>query len=374
MPRFYSYVNADTYSIYRISILVNDTFVDTFVVLSDALSRASDSWYNWAKCKTKIQMKPLHIVVIGAVAVDVKAKSFGALVRNADVPGRTRVTIGGVARNAAKNLARLGADVAIISAVGDDEFGRLIRGDLSRAGVNVDHLLVARDCRTATWVGILDERGDLAIGVFGGEILGTITPQVIGDRAAMIGDADLIAIDATLPRAAIDAIVARAKANHVPLYLNPASVARAQTVADCVGDSTLVTANSLEAQVFTGQSIGTIEDAKRAARMLIERGVQRAIVTLGADGIVYADARVTRHMPAHPTRVVDTTGAGDALAAMFLLCHLQARSLDETLKRALRVAAITVACEESVSEEVVQLADGLAKDEEANDLTQIKFI
>lgn len=295
-------------------------------------------------------MNSPHIVVIGAVAVDVKAKSFGALVRNADVPGRAHVTIGGVARNVAKNLARLGADVAIVSAVGEDEFGRLIRGDPSRAGVNVDHLLVARDCRTATWVGVLDERGDLDVGVFGGEVLATITPYVIGDHAAMLAQANLIAVDATLSRATIDAIVARAKANHVPLDLNPASVARAQTIVDCVGDSTLVTANLLEAQVLTGQSIGTTEDAKRAARMLIERGVQRAIVTLGADGIVYADAHETLHVAAHPTRVVDTTGAGDALAAMFLLCHLQGRALDETLERALRVAAMTVACEESVIE------------------------
>ncbi len=303
-------------------------------------------------------MNPPHIVVIGAVAVDVKAKSFSALVRNADVPGRAHVTIGGVARNVAKNLARLGADVAIVSAVGDDEFGRLIRGDLSRAGVNVDHLLVARDCRTATWVGILDERGDLDVGVFGGEVLATITPHVIGDRAAMLAQADLIALDATLPRTTIDAVVARAKANHVPMYLNPASVARAQTVADCVGDFMLVTANLLEAQVLAGQSIGTIEDAKRAARMLIERGVQRAIVTLGADGIVYADTREMQYRLAHPTRIIDTTGAGDALAAMFLVCHLESRALDETLECALRAAALTVACEENVSEQVGSQLNG----------------
>jgi pseudouridine kinase len=293
-----------------------------------------------------------RIVVVGAVAVDVKAKSFGALVRNADVPGRACINIGGVARNVAENLARLGAEVAIVSAVGDDEFGRLIRGDLSRAGVNLENLIVTRTGRTATWVGILDERGDLDVGVFGGEILESITPQAISERATWLAGADLIAVDATLPRATIDAIIALAKANHIPLHLNPASVARAQTIADCIGDFTIVTANALEAPVLTRQSIRGIDDAKRAARMLIERGVQRAIVTLGVEGIVYADAPETQHRPAHPTHVVDTTGAGDALAAMFLLCHLQGRALDETLERALRVAAMTVACEENASEEV----------------------
>ncbi len=296
-----------------------------------------------------------RIVIIGATAVDVKAQSFGDLVRAADVPGRVRVTLGGVARNTAKNLARLGADVTIVSAVGDDEFGRMIRGDLARAGVDVDHLMTTRDCRTATWVGVLNARGDLDVGVFGGEIMSMLTPEIMDAHAQTMADADLIALDATLPRATIDAIAGIANAQRVPLYLNPASVARAQIVADAVGEFTLITANALEASVLTGHSIASIEDATRAAQSLIGRGVQRAIVTLGADGIVYADARETRYEHAHPARVVDTTGAGDALAAMFLLCHLQNRALDETLERALRAAALTVACEESVSEEMGEI-------------------
>jgi pseudouridine kinase len=293
-----------------------------------------------------------RIVVLGATAVDVKAQSFGALVRAADVPGRVRVTLGGVAHNTAKNLALLGADVTIVSAVGDDEFGRMIRNDLARAGVHVHNLMTVRDCRTATWTGVLNARGDLAVGVFSGEILATVTPKVVEEHAQTIADADLVALDATLSRATIDAIARIAHAYRVPLYLNPASVARAQIVADCVGEFTLVTANALEAGVLTGCTIASIDDATRAAKSLIDRGVQRAIVTLGAEGIVYADARGTRHEPALPARIVDTTGAGDALAAMFLLCHLQHRALDETLEHALRAAALTVVCEESVSEEV----------------------
>ncbi len=293
-----------------------------------------------------------RIVVLGATAVDVKAQSYGALVRAADVPGHVRVTLGGVARNTAKNLALLGAKVTIVSAVGDDEFGRMLQDDLARAGVNVHNLITARDFRTATWVGVLNPRGDLDVGVFGGEILATLTGKVIVERAQTIADVDLIALDATLPRATIDAIVSIANVHRVPLYLNPASVARAQIVADCADKFTLVTANALEAGVLTGRSIVSIDDATRAARSLIERGVQRTIVTLGAQGIVYADALETRYKPALPARVVDTTGAGDALAAMFLLCHSQRCALGETLERALRAAALTVACEESVSEEV----------------------
>ena len=293
-----------------------------------------------------------HIVVVGAVAVDIKAQSFGDLMRHGDVPGHTHVNVGGVARNMAKNLALLGAQVTIVSVVGDDEFGQLIRADLSCANVNIENLMTIPNQHSATWVGILDPQGDLDMGIFGGEIFAMLTPHIIGEHAALFSHADLVAVDATIPRATIDTITAIVRTNHVPVYLNPASIARAQTVADCVGNFAIVTANHLETEKLIGPTIGSIDDARHAAHTLIERGVQRAIVTLGTNGIVYADAHETRYAPAHPTTIVDTTGAGDALAAMFLLCHLQQCPLDETLECALHAAALTAACDESVNEAV----------------------
>lgn len=294
-------------------------------------------------------------MVVGAVAVDVKAQSMGELVRYADVPGSTRVAVGGVGHNVAKNLALLGVEVAIVSVVGDDEFGRIICHDLARAGVHIENLIINSNQHSATWVGVLNATGDLDVGVFDGAIFDSLTPNVIREHAALFANADWVAVDATLPRATIDAVIALAKLNRVPTYLNPASVARAQTISDCVGDFTLVTANALEAQVLTGQSIHNVDDAIRAAQILTQRGVQRVVVTLGAEGIVYADTNITRYEPALPTAVVDTTGAGDALAAIFLLCDLRKRSVDETLALALRAAAITTSCAESVSEEIAKI-------------------
>ena len=302
---------------------------------------------------------PSHIIVIGAVAVDIKAQSVGDLTRHGDVPGHTHVNVGGVARNMAKNLALLGAHVTMVSVVGDDEFGKMIRADLRGVNVNVDHLRTMPNQHTATWVGILNAHGDLEVGIFGGEIFTLLTPHIIAECATLFSRADLIAVDATIPRETIDAILSHAQSNRVPVYLNPASVARAQTVVDCVGDFAIITANALEAQVLCPtvkwSSSQIIKSAANAAKTLVEHDVRRAIVTLGADGIVYADANETRYAPAHPTPIVDTTGAGDALAAMFLVCHLQNRPIEETLNRALDAAAMTAACNESVNPDIGEL-------------------
>ncbi|MCL4394035.1 MAG: PfkB family carbohydrate kinase [Chloroflexi bacterium] len=301
-------------------------------------------------------MNSPRIVVIGAMAVDVKARSTGALVRGSDVPGHVRFQVGGIARNVARNLALLGADVAVMSAVGDDAFGRLIRADLIATGL-ADTLVVAGEQGTAAWVGIQDSHGELDVGIFDGRALSMLTPHDVIAQEKALAAADLIALDATLARPAIDAAVRIAHTHRVPLYLNPASAGRAATVRDCQGDFDLVTANAVEAQVLTGRPTHTGDGAAQAARSLVARGAGRVIVTRGPDGIVYADAEATRSAPAHPTRVVETTGAGDALAAMFVLCHLRKIGLEETLARALQAAALTAACEESVCDLIRGLAE-----------------
>lgn len=294
-------------------------------------------------------MKP-RVVVVGGCAGDVKAQSFGALAKNSDVPGRARITFGGVGRNLAKNFALLGADVRLISAVGDDEFGRMLLNDLARASVNLDNVGIVRGRNTAMWVGILNARGDLETGIFGGGILDSLTRDFIRERADVIRSAEVVCVDATIPRKAIDAVVEFALGK--PMYLNPASVGAARKVADCFDKFAIVITNALEAEVLTGARVNSIEAAKRATRTMIERGAQRAVVTLGAEGIVYADANETRSAQAIRTNIVDTTGAGDAFAATFVMGILQKRSLDDTLARALRAAVLTTASEESVSDRV----------------------
>lgn len=295
----------------------------------------------------------VRVVVVGGCAVDVKAMSFVPLAQWSDVPGRVRTMCGGVGRNLAKNFALLGAEVGLISAVGDDEFGRRLASDLASAGVNPSGVRVLPGQWTATWAGLLNERGDLEWGIFDGTILESLTREVIRENARAMREADVICVDATIPRVAIEAVIE--SAGSVPLYLNPASVGAARKVVGCYDQFATVIANSLEVEVLTDRSVDSINAAQRAARVMIERGVERVVVTMGAEGIVYADESQTCNMPAIPARIVDTTGAGDALGAAFVMSILEQRPLDEALARGLRAAAFTVSSDESVSERIKEI-------------------
>jgi pseudouridine kinase len=292
----------------------------------------------------------IHIVVVGGCAIDVKARSWGPLAPGSDVPGQVKIICGGVGRNLAKNFALLGAKVGLISAVGDDEFGHKLLSDLALAGVNTSETAVMSGSNTAAWVGVLSEQGDLETGVFDSTILSALTPEVIRDNATTMQSADMICVDGTIPRAVIDAVLDSAKGK--PLYLNPASVGAARKLVDCYGRFATVIANRLEVEVLTGVKVDSESAAECAARRMVESGVNHAVVTMGADGIIYADKLQTLYAKAIPAQVADTTGAGDALGATFVMSILERRSLGDTIARALRAAAFTVSTEESVSERV----------------------
>ena len=93
-----------------------------------------------------------HILVIGATLMDVKGKPTAGLEPSTSNPANIRMTRGGTARNVAENLGRLGADVVLITAVGDDVIGDLLLDQTAEAGVDVDYALQDENGRTGGYI------------------------------------------------------------------------------------------------------------------------------------------------------------------------------------------------------------------------------
>jgi pseudouridine kinase len=102
-----------------------------------------------------------YILVIGSAGVDIVGRAAVPIQTKTSNPGRVRISYGGVARNVAENLARLGLDVVLITAVGDDSPGKRLLADAAEIGINTDHTLILSSRSTGAYVGILDERGGL---------------------------------------------------------------------------------------------------------------------------------------------------------------------------------------------------------------------
>jgi ribokinase len=264
------------------------------------------------------------VVVVGDVATDVVVVLDGEPAPGSDRPASIRSRGGGAGANVAVHLAQLGLPVRLAGCVGDDPAGSGLRAELTAAGVHVG-LRTVPGATTGTIVSLVEPGGQRSMLADRGANL-ALRPD---DVPAPVPGGHLHLSGYTLldpgPRAAGLAALAAAVGAGCTVSVDPASTGplvrygvdrwRADT-----GDATVLLPNADEARLITGCA-----DVTDAARALAARHPVVA-VSLGADGALWASGTTLLHRTAHPTTVVDTTGAGDAFAAGLLAAWLTARA------------------------------------------------
>ncbi len=145
-----------------------------------------------------------HLLILGAASLDTKGRASQPIQTGTSTPGAIRISAGGVARNIAENLARLGEQVILLSAVGDDSSGRRILSQAAETGIDVSHVVVDARHRTAAYLAVLDETGNMATSIddmaISQEVL---TPQLLYRHRNLFRNARMIALDANLSPAAL---------------------------------------------------------------------------------------------------------------------------------------------------------------------------
>jgi pseudouridine kinase len=285
---------------------------------------------------------PLEVVVIGAACLDVKARLRGDTLAGTSNPGDVRLSIGGCARNIAENLARLGTNTVLLSAVCEDDFGQTIIRHTARAGVNTQYVLRSCEERSAAYIALLGSQGQLLVGVDDTLATTALTPDYIADHATLLSAARMVVLDANVPVDSAKQILAICADAGVPVALDPAAYGPAQRYRDLVGSFTLVVLNEIEAQAITDVTILSEAQAIQSAKQLVSMGVEIAIITRAEAGLVYATGDMNGNVPAVVVEVVDPTGAGDALAAVRLGVSAAALTLGsvETVRQDLSLESL----------------------------------
>ena len=290
-----------------------------------------------------------HLLIIGAASLDTKGRAGQAIQTGTSTPGAIRISVGGVGRNIAENLARLGEPVVLLSAVGDDGSGQRILRQAAECGIDVSHVLVDGSHRTAAYLAVLDDTGNLVMSIDDMSInRDLITPDFVYRRRALFRDACMIVLDANLSPATLDTIFRLARKYEVPVCADPTTATLAPQLCPYLPDLLLVTPNGAEAEALCGIQVTGRESGLEAAQKLVGLGVQIAIVTLGATGLVYATSQESGHVPAIECEVVDFTGAGDALTAAVVFGLLNDFPMDEAVRLGTSAAALTLQSRETV--------------------------
>jgi pseudouridine kinase len=284
-----------------------------------------------------------HILVIGAASIDTKGRAAKAIQSGTSTPGAIRVSVGGVGRNIAENLVNLGEEVILLSAVGNDGSGRRILQQAAECGIDMSHVLVDDDHRTAAYLAVLDGAGDMVMSIDDMSInRDLITPDYIYRRRSLFRDAQMVVLDANLSKRTLKTIMSAARRYEVPVCADPTTATLAPRLCPHLSGLTLVTPNAAEAEALCRVQVTARDTALVAAQELVAMGVKIAIVTLGATGLVYATSDESGHVPAIATEVVDLTGAGDALTAAVVFGLLNDFPVDEAVRLGTSAAALTV--------------------------------
>jgi pseudouridine kinase len=284
------------------------------------------------------------VLVIGAAGVDIVGTLRGELRPGTSNPARIRYSFGGVARNVAENLARLGQPVSLITAVGVDYPQEQMLQSLSAAGVNIDAVIRTDQYPSGAYVAVINPQGELQYALDDMAVLSSLTPEYIRDRAELFKDASLLFVDANLPKDTLRTVMALARRSHLPVCGDPTTVTLASRFRSYLTQFYLMTPNLAEAAVLCERTTPAVgrRQALDAAKCMVANGVGIAIITLAAQGLCYATSETSGYIPAIKTTIIDPTGAGDALTAAVIFALLNDMPLDDAVRLGVSAASLTL--------------------------------
>lgn len=298
------------------------------------------------------------ILVLGGAHIDRRGRIAGETAPGASNPGSWFEEPGGGGFNAARNLARLGFDVTMISPRGGDPIGEMVSEAADFAGIN-DRPFVFLDRKTPSYTAIIEKDGNLVIALADMELYRFFVPRRLSTR--WVRDAfaatDFILFDANLPEETAAAIVARAKALGKPVAATAISPAKVVRLLPCLGGIDYLFMNEAEAAALTGKRP---DDAAGWPSLLGDIGIGGAVVTRGQRELVaFKNGRALLLQPPISDNVADVTGAGDSLAAGTLSALMCGHPLEEAVRHGAAAAALTVQSRHAVNE---NLAPDLLRD------------
>lgn len=248
---------------------------------------------------------------------------------------------GGKGANQAVTAARLGAEVCMITRIGNDIFGQDTLRNFQEQGIDTQYVWTTEETATGVapiWVEEASGANAILVALGANDHL---TPADIEAARPAIERAHVVVCQWECP---LDAMLAALRLGHAAGALtifNPAP-AQGQLPAAAYATIDILCPNESETETLTGLSVADLDQAKAAGRALLARGPRHVILTLGARGSLLVDTQDEILVPATPVTAVDTTGAGDAFVGSLAYFLGNKTELPTAMHRANHIAGVSV--------------------------------
>ena len=288
-----------------------------------------------------------YVTVVGGLNMDIGGRPYKKLVAKDSNPGAVRMSPGGVGRNIAHNMSLLGLDVRLLTAFGDDVYAQKLAAVCGELGIDISQSPVIPGGHTSTYLFVNDESGDMQLAVSDMDIYDHLTPQVLQSRRQLLDGSQVVVLDTNLPAETVAWVAKNCRA---PIFADPVSSAKAEKLRPVLGRLHTLKPNRIEAELLSGVAISDDASLRRAADALLETGLHRVFISLGADGVFAADrSGQVLHLPAPEGNIVSTTGCGDSFMAALAWAYLQGSDLERSARAGLAASTITMASADTIN-------------------------
>ena len=290
-----------------------------------------------------------YILVLGASIVDIFGFCGRSYAQRDSIPGHIKISFGGVCRNIAENLARVGVNTQFISTLGDDENGKSILEHSKKFGYNMENSLFLEGESTPTYLAILNHQGEMESAVVDMESLNKMDERFVDEKHEVFENAEYTIVDSDNP-ALLEYILKKYQGKS-KFILDPVSAKKAKKIRHLIKYFHTIKPNRFETEALCGFKIETNDDLRKAGRFFIEQGVKNVFISLDADGIYYITSEGEEGTLAccEAIEVKNVTGAGDSFVAGIGYGYMNNLNIKDTIKYAVAMSIITITHEETIN-------------------------
>lgn len=290
-----------------------------------------------------------YVVVVGGVNMDIGGISHAQLVSADSNPGRVRISLGGVGRNIAHNMALMGLDVRMVTVLGGDFYAQKIVSTCGEMGIDISRSLRVADAITSTYLFISGPDGDMKLAISDMDIYSHLTPAFLASKLSLFNNAKLLVVDTNIPAESIAWLVEHVE---VPVFADPVSTAKAEKLRPVLGKLHTIKPNRIEAELLSGVPITDERSLRRAANVLLKTGLRQVFISLGAGGVFAANQDRGLHLPSIPGSMVNATGCGDAFMAALAWAYMEGMDLEQSAYAGLAASSIALEGSETINPEM----------------------
>jgi pseudouridine kinase len=291
-----------------------------------------------------------QITIIGAANIDIHGFSFEEIMPKESNPGRVKFCLGGVGRNIAENLARAGMHVRLISAIGGDPNSQWLLAASQNMGIDMSETIIFENMSASIYLDLMNSNGDMELAVSDLLVLEMMTTEHLKNKHDIINSSELIVIDAGVREDVIFYILENY--SHIPIFLDPVSSAKAKKIKNKLKGIHTLKLNKFEAEFLSDIKIFDKATMEKAAQTILDQGVKRVFITNGEKGVFYQEGDYGNSFKANALNIVNTTGSGDAFMAGTVYSFIKDYDINYTAKIASAFSLITIADENTVSENI----------------------